>query len=83
MSAESWQADNNRYLAATLQWLRLLLQRLAPEDPSAAPGPSARHRHGLFRRWQAGCASAPGQTRGPADPQGPPLDERIKEAAAA
>ena len=41
MSSEAWQDDNNRYLAASLQWLRLRLQRLVPEEPLLAlPAPS-------------------------------------------
>ncbi len=35
MTMESWQEDNNRYLAASLRWLRLRLQRLAPQEPQA------------------------------------------------
>ena len=46
MSAESWIADNNRYLAASLQWLRLRLQELAtptssPAAAQASPAPIA------------------------------------------
>ena len=39
MSADSWLDDNQRYLAASLQWLRLRLQQLAPA-PAAAPAAS-------------------------------------------
>ncbi len=42
MSPDTWPADNNRYLAASLEWLRLRLklQQLAAgsEAPPAAPG---------------------------------------------
>ncbi len=81
MSTESWQGDNNRYLAATLQWLRLLLRRLAPEEPPADT--PTRHRHCLFRRWRSGGVPATKQTRISTAPQGSSLDEQIKEAAAA
>ncbi|NML46845.1 ATP-binding protein [Ramlibacter sp. G-1-2-2] len=40
MSAETWVEDNNRYLAASLKWLRMRLQQLAPA-PAAAPAPMA------------------------------------------
>jgi hypothetical protein len=36
MRTEAWLEENNRYLGASLRWLRLRLQRLAPEErPSA------------------------------------------------
>jgi len=41
MSAATWLDDNNRYLAAALQWLRLRLIQLAPEGPSVTTGVSA------------------------------------------
>ena len=37
MSAQTWLDENNRYLAASLQWLRLRLQQLVPELPAPAP----------------------------------------------
>ncbi len=42
MSAETWLEDNNRYLAASLQWLRVRLQDMARSRSGAgpAPGPS-------------------------------------------
>jgi hypothetical protein len=66
MSAESWQDDNNRYLAASFQWLRLRLQQLAPEDaggarsepvPPVSSAPSADK--GLLSRWRGGAPPAP------------------------
>lgn len=36
MNAETWQADNNRYLAASVSWLRLQLEQLA-EPAALAP----------------------------------------------
>ena len=37
MSAQTWLDENNRYLAASLHWLRLRLQQLVPELPAPAP----------------------------------------------
>ena len=40
MSADTWIEDNHRYLAASLNWLRLRLQQMAPADaPQAAAAP--------------------------------------------
>ncbi|HJV61281.1 MAG TPA: ATP-binding protein [Albitalea sp.] len=36
----SWTEDNNRYLAASLKWLRLRLQQLAPAAPPSSPVPA-------------------------------------------
>ena len=48
MSTDTWFDDNNRYLAVSLQWLRLKLQNLIPgAEPSptpAAPSPLATRR---------------------------------------
>jgi hypothetical protein len=35
MNAADWQENNNRYLAASLEWLRLRLRKLAPPDAAA------------------------------------------------
>jgi len=43
MTVQIWAEDNNRYLAASLKWLRLLLQQLAPAPavpPAAAAAPA-------------------------------------------
>jgi hypothetical protein len=40
MSTDPWLEANNRYLAASLRWLRLRLQRLSPERKPASAGPS-------------------------------------------
>jgi AAA+ superfamily predicted ATPase len=37
MSAETWADDNNRYLAASLKWLRLRLHQMAPSPSPASP----------------------------------------------
>jgi len=42
MSAETWEDGNNRYLAASLQWLRLRLQRQAPEESFASVSKDSR-----------------------------------------
>ncbi len=39
MSADTWLEDNNRYLAASLQWLRLKLRGITPADTGAKPVP--------------------------------------------
>jgi len=39
MSADTWLDDNNRYLAASLHWLRLKLRSIVPADTSAKPQP--------------------------------------------
>ncbi len=40
MSADTWIEDNHRYLAASLNWLRLRLQQMAPANaPQAAAAP--------------------------------------------
>jgi hypothetical protein len=37
MSTDAWLEQNNRYLAASLQWLRLRLQALIPQGTATAP----------------------------------------------
>ncbi|HJV68751.1 ATP-binding protein [Ideonella sp.] len=41
MGPDTWLDDNNRYLAASLQWLRLKLRRLADSGAGAPPAPPA------------------------------------------
>jgi hypothetical protein len=44
MSDDTWLDNNNRYLEASLHWLRLRLGRLLPPEPpqpAAPPAPSA------------------------------------------
>ena len=45
MSMDSWIENNNRYLAASLEWLRLRLRSLEISEPAS----------------QAGAAQAPAQ----------------------
>ena len=40
MSADSWEDLNNRYLAASLEWLRVRLQKLIAEVPAPAVQPA-------------------------------------------
>ena len=91
MSTETWQADNHRYLVASLQWLRLRLQRLATEEPRGAasdatppnsPGSSADEERGLI---QCSFASGPPATKErllSSEPQWSSSDDDIQEAAA-
>ena len=92
MNTESWEEDNNRYLAASLQWLRLRLQRQAPDEASLAvsdtfpppnsPGPSSDKTLGPIRSWLAG--GPPTTKAAPVTVEGKqvPLDDQIKEAEA-
>ena len=63
-----WEEQNEAYLAAALNWLRLRLERLAgPENPPSAPAPPAPPRSGFFSRREerpAALLAAPG---GPSD----------------
>jgi len=47
MTGAAWQEGNDRYLAASLRWLRLRLERLAAERP-APPAPAPPPRGGGF-----------------------------------
>ena len=47
MSREEWIEANNRYLAASLQWLRRRLELLAAENPELADG----GQQTVLRRW--------------------------------
>ena len=85
---EAWLEENNRYLEASLEWLRLRLQRLIPEEPvparaavQSADGdnhesePASR-----LSSWMKAWSVAPGVKL---LPEGKPLslDERISDAA--
>ena len=41
MSDDTWVDQNNRYLAASLEWLRLRLAALAPPEPAPPPAQAA------------------------------------------
>ncbi len=89
MSTEEWQSANNRYLAASLEWLRLRLQRLAPEEPLIAVTEPAKpvepseviHR-GRLSRWFSRDDEVPDNLPllPEATPASPRLDERIGRA---
>jgi SpoVK/Ycf46/Vps4 family AAA+-type ATPase len=90
---EAWLEQNNRYLEASLQWLRLRLQKLIPEQPIAPslPLPSPANSSAnyspketaskRFSKW-IGAASKP-QKELLLLPEGklPSLDEQIEAAA--
>ncbi|OGB24076.1 MAG: hypothetical protein A3I66_11420 [Burkholderiales bacterium RIFCSPLOWO2_02_FULL_57_36] len=73
MTTDTWLDDNNRYLAASLQWLRLRLQRLLPpeavaEAPLPPPTPvaqaaatasAATAKPGRWNLWGGRTAAAP------------------------
>jgi ATPase family associated with various cellular activities (AAA)/Winged helix domain, variant len=89
MSTAPWQEQNNRYLAASLQWLRLRLQQLAPEEhfvsaPGARPPvePNAPP-PGRLSRWLGGNPLPPTRDALPL-PGGEraPADDRLTAAAA-
>jgi hypothetical protein len=70
MSNGSWQDGNNKYLAASLQWLRLRLQRLAAEEgaapsrtPAASPAPPEEKAPGVFSRWLGGGGAEPAPSK--------------------
>ena len=52
---DPWLENNDRYLEASLQWLRLRLQRLAPDEPVAPTQAEedASAKKGRFSRWRA------------------------------
>jgi ATPase family associated with various cellular activities (AAA) len=55
---ENWLENNNRYLEASLQWLRLSLQKLLPEQATqpalnrATVAAESATKKGLFTRWR-------------------------------
>lgn len=88
---EAWLEDNNRYLEASLQWLRLRLQRIVPQEkqpPSYLPEPCApiktsgdasRRR---FSRWMGATVSPIKEVLLLPEGKQPSLDDQIAEAAA-
>jgi hypothetical protein len=82
MSAETWLDDNSRYLAASLQWLRLRLQAMARQDGStSAPAPAPSAKPGLFARLRGASggalAPAPVEPAVPDDKATAGLDHRL------
>jgi hypothetical protein len=93
--AEKWMDDNNRYLAASLRWARLRLERLAPEEPPAvvsptpvpapppvSPPPVARQRRRWGRGSQPPVAALPAALLPAPAQKGPAAEEQIRQAAA-
>jgi hypothetical protein len=90
MSTDAWLEANNRYLAASLQWMRLRLRRLIAENPTPSadfvptPPPGLPEpKGGWFRGWLG-----PKQTTTTKEmkllPQGkgPSIEEQLAEAVA-
>jgi len=89
MSPDEWLEANNRYLAASLRWLRLRLRRLVPELPvpppleaSAAPPAPPPEPPGLFRRWLGARPVETPEVRLLTEGTPQPLEEQIAAAAA-
>jgi ATPase family protein associated with various cellular activities (AAA)/winged helix domain-containing protein len=53
---EQWQSNNDAYLAAALEWIRLRLARLAGHTPAPAAGPH--EKHNLCNRLFGGAPAA-------------------------
>jgi len=86
---EEWLANNNLYLEASLQWLRLRLQKLAPPEYPAPvttsplpteeiPRSTVRSR---FSKWRSSGVTPPKQVHLLTEGNPPSLDEQIEEAA--
>lgn len=83
MNAESWLEANNRYLAASLQWLRLQLWRLAPAElPMAAEPSPPVAKPCWFRRLKGGHPVPASEFPLLPDSKRPTLEEQIEQAAA-
>src|ERR1043165_9543862 len=93
MTMDDWLEANNRYLEASLRWLRLRLRRLIPEEPApviALPpsaaitdAPAAPSR-GRFSRWRKGAGASEVRQEQPrllVEGKPPSLDEQIEKAA--
>lgn len=89
MSADPWLEANNLYLAASLRWLRLRLQRLnagrktAPAGPSAVLPPGQRRSWGLLGRGARDGGSEPLLALPPQDPADAILHAAEERTAAA
>jgi hypothetical protein len=89
--SETWQDGNNAYLSASLKWLRLRLQKLAPPPPDTgpqAPQSTGRAEDDRASWWFGQKNSPPQQSKllsvAKVLPAGkcPSLDDQIQEAAA-
>ncbi len=79
---DTWLENNNRYLEASLQWLRLRLQRLLPEESAPAQteaeGSSKRSR---FTPWRSQGTSAQPAVKLLAQGMSASIEQLIIEAA--
>lgn len=89
---DGWLENNNHYLEASLQWLRLRLQRLVPEEPmpqrSSAPFSNDVHSASQptpsrLSRWMGASPRTEKKVWLLKEGNPPSLDERIAEALAA
>src|SRR5829696_5935093 len=85
MSPEHWLDHNNRYLSASLEWLRARLLRLVPGPPPSAPvlvTPAAEQPEpSLFQRlFQAGQEGEPAKEVRLLPEAKPDLDDQIRRA---
>ncbi len=80
----NWQADNARYLAAALEWVRLRLKRLSRAEPAPTPATPPAKSTSLVERF-FNRVPEPSEGALPALPSAPPkhaMDEQIARAAA-
>jgi hypothetical protein len=83
-----WIENNQRYLAAALDWLRLRLSRLVPPAESAAPPAASPAPHEISsRRWWSGREKPQAVTAAPPvlislDSEPVIIDEQVSQAAA-
>jgi SpoVK/Ycf46/Vps4 family AAA+-type ATPase len=89
---EEWLTNNNLYLEASLQWLRLRLQKLVPHDeplpttpatPADVRNTSRSSLRDRFSRWKDPSVTAPREVLLLPAGNAPSLDDQIAEAAAA
>lgn len=73
-----WQADNNRYLAAALEWVRLRLTRLARGEPAPAPVTLP----AKSASWVARLFNSESESSAGASPSPDALADRLARAAA-
>jgi AAA+ superfamily predicted ATPase len=83
MSADTWFDDNNRYLAASLQWLRLKLEELARANGSATAAPlSAAPRRSRFGFGRAAATGSAGEDSPSASKKPSTVNSAERDAAA-
>jgi len=87
---EEWLANNNLYVEASLQWLRLRLLKFAPADrppsPTQSQQPDGGHKassssRGLFSKWMGSTTTAEKSVLLLPEGKPPSLDEQIAQAA--